>query len=95
MRPDGTELRWRVAGIEVAATRPSLPFFIEWAPRMVLPGRAAPPVGRLQRLDVTVAPDTLGAWLGDLPREVRVTDDSDHPTLSVVVALADGRTVDI
>jgi hypothetical protein len=29
-RPDGTVLRWRMAGLERSAEEPSLPFFIEW-----------------------------------------------------------------
>jgi hypothetical protein len=29
-RPDGQTVRWRTAGIEQAAEKPCLPFFIEW-----------------------------------------------------------------
>ena len=36
---DGGLVRWRLAGVEEAATEPALPFFIEWAPGTPLPGR--------------------------------------------------------
>jgi hypothetical protein len=39
-RPDGTVLRWRMAGLERSAEEPSLPFFIEWGAGTPYPGEA-------------------------------------------------------
>jgi len=40
-RPDGTEIRWRSAGLDRTVEDPSLPFFIEWeVPPDLHPGRA-------------------------------------------------------
>ena len=36
----GARLQWRSAGMEEAAANPSLPFFIDWAPGIQLPGQA-------------------------------------------------------
>lgn len=44
VRPDGTELRWRLAGVETTITDRSLPFFIQWdCPPDDHPGRAEAP----------------------------------------------------
>jgi len=41
VRPDGTVLRWRSAGLDRALAEPSLPFFITWdVPQDLHPGRA-------------------------------------------------------
>jgi Glyoxalase-like domain len=73
----GKLLRWRLAGIERAATEPSLPFFIEWGHGTPLPGRAtathrAGPV-QIAELRLDGDADRLAAWLGahDLPITVR------------------------
>jgi hypothetical protein len=39
--PSGELLRWRSAGIDQAAAEPSLPFFLEWAAGVRLPGTTA------------------------------------------------------
>ena len=40
VRPDGTTLRWRMAGMEQAMADPSRPFFISWlVPESLHPGR--------------------------------------------------------
>ena len=66
--PDGDALRWRTAGLEEATAEPGLPFFIEWADGVRLPG-AAPvhhPSGNVQlrRLSLAVDPARLADWLG-------------------------------
>jgi Glyoxalase-like domain len=75
--PTGEVLRWRSAGIEQAIAEPSLPFFIEWAAGVPLPGTAAvehpaAPAG-IATLLLDGDPDRLAAWLGDhkLPIVVR------------------------
>ncbi len=64
----GELLRWRTAGVEVAAAEPSLPFFIEWGRGVALPGRAsvAHPAGPLALCELVLegAADRLAAWLG-------------------------------
>jgi hypothetical protein len=75
-RPDGTLVRWRLAGLERAAAEPSLPFFIEWE-GTPLPGRSPVihPGGpfEIERLRLQGDPDRLADWLGShrLPIEVR------------------------
>jgi len=71
--PDGTQLRWRYAGADEAIARPPLPFFIEWDPDTVVPGRAAGGrPHRLVELRLTGDRDVLRRWLGqdDLPLRV-------------------------
>ena len=77
LRPDGTVLRWRMAGLDRALADPLLPFFIEWlVPERDRPGRAlvhhpAGPRG-LSRLELSGDEPRLRAWLGaaDLPVSV-------------------------
>jgi glyoxalase-like protein len=65
----GDELQWRSAGIDEAAAEPSLPFFIQWAPQTLLPGRASVrhPAGgaKISRLVLDADPGRLTDWLGD------------------------------
>ena len=71
--PDGTVLRWRMAGLAEAAAEPCLPFFIEWSEDSAPPGRAdvAHRIGdvRLGRLVLEGDADRVAGWLGehDLP----------------------------
>ena len=69
--PDGSLLRWRMAGIEAAATEPFLPFFIEWGEGTPFPGGGDGP--GIERLVVRGDAGRLREWLGgaDLPAEVR------------------------
>jgi hypothetical protein len=75
--PDGTLLKWRSAGIEVAAVDSSLPFFIEWGEGTNFPGRVAVshPVGQVEIARLILDGDAarLAEWLGDhgLPIVVR------------------------
>ncbi len=73
----GRTLRWRVAGIEQAATEPSLPFFLEWGDGTPFPGRA--PVAHhasaveIASLELDGDRQRLADWLGShrLPITVR------------------------
>jgi hypothetical protein len=64
----GRLLRWRLAGIEQAATEPSLPFFIEWEHGTPLPGQTPPTHGatgvQIAKLHLDGDADRLAAWLG-------------------------------
>jgi hypothetical protein len=75
--PGGVELRWRSAGIEEAASEPSLPFFIQWEVDTQLPGQAPVhhPAGspKIARLVLDGDAGRLAGRLGDyqLPIVVR------------------------
>ena len=94
--PSGELLRWRSAGIDRAAAEPSLPFFVEWAAGVRLPGAtavahpAAP--AAISKLLLEGDPDRLAAWLGDhaLPIVVR----TGRPAVAgIVPATARGEVV--
>jgi hypothetical protein len=96
-RPDGFELRWRLAGLERAIADPALPFFIAWdVPDEELPGRAG---GQTQAAGARIAAVEVGAderrlagWLdGEVP-SVRVADGPPG-VRSVTVAGAGGTEV--
>jgi hypothetical protein len=77
VRPDGVELRWRLAGVEQALADPMLPFFIEWQVTSALHPQAAGaphrvrPTG-IERLELTGDERRLRAWLGDVAVPVEV-----------------------
>ena len=94
--PSGEVLRWRSAGMDQAAAEPSLPFFIEWAAGVRLPGTtavthpAAP--AAISKLYLEGDPDRLAAWLGNhaLPIVVR----TGRPAVTaIVLATATGEIV--
>ncbi|HEX6763491.1 MAG TPA: VOC family protein [Gaiellaceae bacterium] len=93
-RPDGTTLRWRLAGVVEAAAEPFLPFFIEWEPGATLPGAAAVrhPAGdvRVERLALSGDGARLAAWLGGTHLAVTVRPGA--PAL-VGVALSGGLSI--
>jgi len=70
--PRGEQLRWRSAGLERAASEPSLPFFIEWSAETPFPGVAAPPSTSIRELQLAGDADRIAWWLGphDLPMTV-------------------------
>ena len=80
VRPDGTTLRWRTAGLEQAMDDPSRPFFISWMiPESLHPGRMsvyhpAAPRG-LAWVEVSGDERKIRHWLGPdldaLPVRVR------------------------
>jgi Glyoxalase-like domain len=94
--PSGEVLRWRSAGIDQAVAEPALPFFIEWAAGVRLPGATAvthpaAPAG-ISKLHLEGDPGRLAAWLGNhlLPIVVR----TGHPAVTaIVLATATGEIV--
>jgi Glyoxalase-like domain len=93
---DGRHLRWRLAGVEQAAARPMLPFFIEWGRETPLPGPA--PVAHaagevaIHELQVTGNADELAAWIGE--HQIRVRVQPGVPALTgVVLATTRGEIV--
>jgi Glyoxalase-like domain len=96
LAPSGEVLHWRSAGMDQAAAEPTLPFFIEWAAGVRLPGATAvthpaAPAG-ISRLVLEGDPDRLATWLGNhtLPIVVR----TGRPAVAaIVLATAAGEIV--
>ena len=97
IRPDGTSLQWRSAGMEVALTRRFLPFFISWeGPPDVHPGRSpaehlARPLG-IAWVEVSGRAPELREWLGGEVLPVRVVDGPED-IRSVGIATEGGEVV--
>jgi Glyoxalase-like domain len=91
-RPDGTEVRWRGAGIEDRGEDLWLPFFIAWdVPAGLHPG-AAPAEHRVPAEGIAWAEvggdrTRLDAWLGDITVPIRVVDGVDPGVYAVGVAV--------
>ena len=77
--PDGTVLRWRLAGREVAMENPTLPFFISWEirddqhPSRTMVNHRARPSG-IAWIEVGGDEAELNHWLGGESLPVRVVD---------------------
>ncbi|MDQ6846781.1 MAG: VOC family protein [Candidatus Dormibacteraeota bacterium] len=90
---DGKVLRWRIAGMEMAAVDPSLPFFIEWAPGATLPGRSRW-LGQASITELAIQTDTqqLATWLGD--HSLPISVEAGRPAIiGLIVDGPRGRTV--
>jgi hypothetical protein len=93
---NGQLLRWRLAGVEQASAEPSLPFFIEWGHRTLLPGRAPAthPAGAVQiaKLRLDGDAERLAAWLG--VRHLPITVHPGTPAVtSIILTGATGEIV--
>ena len=53
--PDGTVLRWRMAGLERSADEPLLPFYIEWGQGTPYPGEALGQSATIRELRLSVS----------------------------------------
>ena len=86
-RPDGSTLRWELAGVAHALSTGALPFFIRWAvPPELHPGAAIAehevrPCG-IASIELAAEGETVHAWLGDHDLPLRITEGP--PTLSAV-----------
>lgn len=93
-RPDGSEIRWRGAGIEERGDELGLPFFIEWdVPPALHPG-ASPaahrePIAGISWAEVGGDEARLREWLGGRQAPLRVVDGAPG-VRAVAIALADG-----
>ena len=96
-RPDGSDVRWRSAGIEERGEELSLPFFISWdVPAALHPG-AAPadhrvPVEGIAWAEVGGEEARLSDWLGGAGVPIRVVDD-DPRVHAVGLGLRDGGAI--
>jgi hypothetical protein len=88
--PGGNELHWRSAGIDEAAAEPSLPFFIQWAPRTLLPGQAhvRHPAGaaNISRLVLHADPGRLTGWLRDHQLPIVVVHEGKPAVAAIYVS---------
>jgi hypothetical protein len=89
-RPDGSVLRWRLAGAEHAALDPSLPFFIEWGEGVPLPGGEGV---RMMLTELRLRGDErrLQGWLG--PNELPLRLVAGSPAVTAVVLSGAERDV--
>jgi len=89
-RPDGTVLRWRMAGLERSADEPSLPFFIEWGPGTPYPGETLAQSATIDELRLQGDSDRIEQWVegANLPLSIR----EGEPALVAVVL--DGAVLD-
>jgi hypothetical protein len=78
-RPDGSTLRWQLAGVAHALATGALPFFIQWDG----PPELHPSAGFVEHdviprgiawLEVAATEGSLRAWLGDYDLPVRLTE---------------------
>jgi hypothetical protein len=94
-RPDGTEVRWRGAGIDERGEELWLPFFIAWdVPAALHPG-AAPaehrvPFEGIASVEVGGDEARLREWLGGADAPIRVVP-GDAGVRRVVLALDEGQ----
>ena len=82
-RPDGTVLRWRMAGLERSAEEPSLPFFIEWGHGTPYPGEALAQSATIDELRLQGDPQLIARWVGDADVPISVREG--RPALQSVV----------
>jgi Glyoxalase-like domain len=89
-RPDGTVLRWRMAGLERSADEPSLPFFIEWRAGTPYPGEALAQSATIGKLRLQGDPGRIAQWV----------DGANHPLAvsagrpAILGAVLDGAVLD-
>ena len=93
--PGGDDVRWRSAGLDEAATEPSLPFFIEWGPKTPLPGRAeihhAAGAAKIARLVLSADAGRLAGWLGD--HQLPIVVSAGKPAVTAIDIAVDGGEI--
>lgn len=91
---DGRVLTWILAGVERVASKPYLPFYIQWGPNTALPGGVAVqhPRGEttLSRVHLTGELDQLKAWLGGVA--LPLTLHPGPPAVTGVDLISAGQT---
>lgn len=96
-RPDGSEVRWRMTGLDAPAREPWMPFFMSWdIPPELHPGRQHAGHGvkaqGLAWVEVAGEGDRLRSWLGDTDLPIRVVDGPPG-IVRAAVTTADGEIV--
>lgn len=95
-RPDGTEVRWRGAGIEERGDHLWLPFFISWdVPPALHPGAGQAehrvPAEGIAWVEVGGDRTQLDAWLGDISVPIRVVEGADPGVRAVGLTVRGGE----
>lgn len=86
---DGTELRWRLVGLDDALGPARLPFFIQWElgdaphPGAMPAGHRVEPVG-ITALELGGDPARLRQWIGDHDLPIRFVDGPPGPRAATV-----------
>jgi Glyoxalase-like domain len=93
-RPDGTEIRWRSAGIEQRGDDLSLPFFIRWEVARedhpaATPARHRTEVSGISWVEVEGDAGRLASWLGGADLPIRVVGRGNR-VRAVALATAGG-----
>lgn len=97
LRPDGSEVRWRMTGLDAPEREPWMPFFIQWdMPAELHPGRQRAGHGvkatGIGWVEVGGDEERMRAWLGPGELPIRVTDAP--PGIGrAAVATSDGEVV--
>jgi hypothetical protein len=93
--PTGARITWQSVGLDVAVREPGLPFFIQWADGMPLPGSVtvSHPDGLATLTGLSVGADAarLTDWLGDHDLPIEVTGPSGTSAMTLTRAGATFR----
>jgi hypothetical protein len=97
-RPDGSILRWHLAGVSDALRSGALPFFIAWhVPTELHPGAMAAPhrvqPDAITHLELLGDPGDIDAWLG--PHDLPVTTRTGASSLAAVNIRTHAGTITI
>ncbi len=94
VRPDGSVVRWRLAGLDRALADPALPFLIGWDDPAAHPGRGpAGPAAGVRGITVGARdPAAVGAWCAGLDVALEVVPGDPGPR-RVIVEAAGGDLV--
>lgn len=96
--PDGSELRWRSAGLEDPRRTPELPFFISWdVPAELHPGRVAVGGAAASLAAIELAGDAgaFTAWTAGAELPVRFVGSEPAGVRGVVLRTADGGELEL
>ncbi len=98
VRPDGTEVRWRSAGLEDPRRDPWLPFFIEWqVDPDAYPGRMAAEHGvevtGIAWVEMAGDESRLGEWLGGVDLPIRMVGGQSLGVRAVGLSSTEGEIV--
>jgi len=97
VRPDGGELRWRLAGVDRAFADPSLPFFIQWDgpdddhPSEKKVSHTVEAEG-IAWLEVGGDPEKIASWTDHTVLPIRIIDSDEGPR-ALGISTTDGEIV--
>ena len=97
LKPDGTELRWKLAGLEQTLADARLPFFIEWEVAPAEQPSATPVEHRsgargIEWVEIACDAGTLAERIGDHSLDIRAVEGDDG-VRRIGIATDDGTLV--